>query len=103
MSLLALPVQTVEDERVLIVDTPEESDVDEVVLERLKINGVRVQVCQDPALIFCHHPWKVSLFLKLLSRSHESLVITDLLSLVQDVPENVSLTSKDDVPCFDIS
>ena len=42
MSLMALPVQTVEDERVLIVDTPEESDVDEVVLERLKINGVRV-------------------------------------------------------------
>ena len=43
------------------------------------------------------------MIIEIISRSHESLVITDLLSLVQDVPENVSLTSKDDVPCFDIS
>ena len=53
-----LPVKTVHDERPLVVNTPEESQVGEVVLEGLKIYRVSIQVSEDPALLFGHEPWR---------------------------------------------
>ena len=52
-----LPVKTVEDKGPLIVDTAEESEVGEVVFERLEVDGVSIQVGEDPVLIFGDHPW----------------------------------------------
>ena len=49
-------MKTVEDKWPLIVDTPEESEVGEVVFERLKVDSVSIQVGDDPVLVFGDHP-----------------------------------------------
>ena len=49
-------MKTVEDKWPLIVDTPEESEVGEVVFEGFKVDSVSIQVGDDPVLVFGDHP-----------------------------------------------
>ena len=55
LSMGFLPVKTVKDKRPVIVDTPEEGEVGEVVFERFKVESVSIQVGEDPVLISGDH------------------------------------------------
>ena len=60
-----VPVEAVLDKGSGVVHTPEHGEVGVVVFERVKVDGVGIQVSQDPALLLCHKTWFIHSSVKL--------------------------------------
>ena len=56
-----LPVEAVLDKGSGVVYTSEHGEVGVVVFERVEVDGVGIQVGQDPALLLCHKTWFISI------------------------------------------